>query len=341
MTDALPSPSGWFAIGVSDDFPREQAVPTHWFDQDLVVFRSADGTLGALDAYCPHLGAHLGYGGTVNGSSITCPFHGWRWAKDGACVSVPYGSQSTPKIRAQSVPIVEQDGVVLLWRGTDGVPSWHLPRFDDQRWTAPVIMRRSLRSHPQEVLENTADFAHFRFVHQTHMVEQKSELCTEGNIFEVFVQSAPEAVQPAERLDDGPLVEGGVFCHGPGLAGATIGLKGMPVHALQRLYVTPTSNEEVSLLGLVNIRIDDQCDESTAESLLDALGSAVIDNWDRDIMIWQRKRHLRQPALRPEERVIWKFRRWYARYYELAAPTPSGDRRSLVPNYDAAQDDRA
>ena len=124
MVDPLPSPSGWFAIGVSEDFPSEQAVPGHWFDQDLVVFRSADGTLGALDAYCPHLGAHLGYGGTVNGGFITCPFHGWQWAPDGTCISVPYGNRRVPKVRAQSVSIIEQDGVVLLWRGADGLPTW-------------------------------------------------------------------------------------------------------------------------------------------------------------------------------------------------------------------------
>ncbi len=321
MAGPLPSPSGWFAIGTSNDFPHEQAVPGHWFDQDLVLFRSGDGTLVALDAYCPHLGAHLGYGGKVDGRSITCPFHGWQWGADGTCVSVPYGNQRAPKIRVQSVPIVEQDGVALLWYGADDPPTWQMPRFDDHRWTAPLVMRRTIRSHPQEVLENTADFAHFRFVHQTHMVEPTTEVRTEGNVFELSIQSAPDAVAPAVRLDDDVLVEGAVFCHGPGLAGATIGAKGMTIHAMQRLYVTPMGDDQVSLLGLVNVRIDDDCDEDTAQSLVEVIGSAVIDNWDRDIMIWQHKRHLRQPALNPKERVIWTFRRWYARYYGNASPT--------------------
>jgi 3-ketosteroid 9alpha-monooxygenase subunit A len=324
MPDTLPLPAGWFAIGVSADFPAEQAVPAQWFDQDLVIFRSKDGTLGALDAYCPHLGAHLGHGGTVSDGSVTCPFHGWRWAADGTCQSVPYGKRSTPNIRIPSVPIAEQDGVVLLWRGPHGAPTWQMPQFGEHRWTAPVVMRRTIRSHPQEVLENTADLAHFRFVHQTHMVEPTAAVRAEGNLFELFVQSAPEAVEPAMRLDDDVLIEGGVFCHGPGLAGATLGARGMPVHALQRLYVTPQGGDEVSLLGLVNIRVDQETDESAAESLLEFIGSAVVDNWDRDITIWQHKRHLRRPALNPKERVIWTFRRWYARYYDdpaAARPT--------------------
>ncbi|CAN5258670.1 Rieske 2Fe-2S domain-containing protein [soil metagenome] len=334
MSEVLQSPSGWFAIGLSEDFPREQAVPAHWFDQDLVVFRSADDTLAALDAYCPHLGAHLGYGGTVNDGSITCPFHGWRWAADGTCLSVPYGNRNTPKVRVPSVPIVEQDGVVLLWRGVDSPPTWTMPRYDDQRWTEPVIMRRTMRSHPQEVLENTADLAHFRFVHQTHMMEATTEVRTEGNVFELSVHSAPDAVEPAIRLTDDVLIEGGVFCHGPGLAGATITAKGMPIHALQRLYATPIGNGEVNLLGLVNIRLDDNCDQAAADSLMPILSTATIENWDRDIEIWQHKRHLRQPVLNPKERVVWAFRRWYAQYYDGASPYV--DNASLTPPSDTS-----
>jgi 3-ketosteroid 9alpha-monooxygenase subunit A len=324
MRETLPSPSGWFAIGPSSDFACGQAVPTRWFDQDLVVFRSEDGTLAALDAYCPHLGAHLGYGGTVSNGCITCPFHGWRWAADGTCRSVPYGNRVAPKMRIPSVPVVEQDGVVLLWQGPD-VPTWYMPRFDDDRWTAPVVVRRTIRSHPQEILENTADLAHFRFVHQTHMLEATTAIRAEGNVFELSVQSAPEAVEPSIRLDDEVLVEGGVFCHGPGMAGATITAKGMPIHALQRLYATPIGNGDVDLLGVVNIRIDDQCDESTAKSLMDVLSTAVIENWDRDILIWQNKRHLRRPALNPKERMIWTFRRWYARYYDTGSPESASE----------------
>lgn len=324
MPDTLPLPSGWFAIGLSSDFARGQAVPTRWFDQDLVVFRSEDGTLAALNAYCAHLGAHLGYGGTVSDGAITCPFHGWRWAADGTCRSVPYGSRVAPKMRIPSVPVAEQDGVVLLWHGPD-VPTWHMPRFDEHRWTAPVVMRRTIRSHPQEILENTADLAHFRFVHLTHMMEPTTEVRAKDNVFEMSIQSAPEAVEPALRLTDEVLIAGGVFCHGPGMAGATITAKDMPIHALQRLYATPISSDEINLLGVVNIRVDDQCDECTAESLMDVLSSAVIENWDRDIVIWQKKRHLRQPALNPKERAIWTFRRWYAQYYDTAAPAPAGE----------------
>jgi nitrite reductase/ring-hydroxylating ferredoxin subunit len=37
-----------------------------------------DGDLVALDNNCPHMGGPLGRG-TLSGSELTCPWHGWRW----------------------------------------------------------------------------------------------------------------------------------------------------------------------------------------------------------------------------------------------------------------------
>ena len=45
-----------------------------------------------MDAYCPHLGAHLGHGGRVEGGAVRCPFHAWLWGGDGRCLEVPYAT---------------------------------------------------------------------------------------------------------------------------------------------------------------------------------------------------------------------------------------------------------
>src|SRR6266540_2708931 len=83
---------GWYQIGWSDEFQIGQVVPLHYFDRDLIAYRGESGELTVLDAFCLHLGAHLGYGGTVEGDSVRCPFHGWLWASNGANVEIPYGS---------------------------------------------------------------------------------------------------------------------------------------------------------------------------------------------------------------------------------------------------------
>lgn len=58
---------------------------------NLVVWRGESGKSYVADAYCPHLGAHLGVGGVVKGDCIECPFHKWVFqGGSGDCVHVPY-----------------------------------------------------------------------------------------------------------------------------------------------------------------------------------------------------------------------------------------------------------
>jgi nitrite reductase/ring-hydroxylating ferredoxin subunit len=87
----FPIPNGWFIVAASDEVAPGDVVPLYYFGRDLVLFRGADGTPFVLDAYCPHLGAHLAAGGQVEDGCIRCPFHGWKFAGEtGRCVEVPY-----------------------------------------------------------------------------------------------------------------------------------------------------------------------------------------------------------------------------------------------------------
>src|SRR5437660_599117 len=58
-----PFPSGWFRVATSADVSRGAVKPLRYFGKDLVVSRGEDGKAHVLDAHCPHMGAHLGYGG--------------------------------------------------------------------------------------------------------------------------------------------------------------------------------------------------------------------------------------------------------------------------------------
>ena len=43
------------------------------------MWRGEDGQVRIIDAYCKHLGAHMGHGGKVHGNLLECPFHAWRY----------------------------------------------------------------------------------------------------------------------------------------------------------------------------------------------------------------------------------------------------------------------
>jgi phenylpropionate dioxygenase-like ring-hydroxylating dioxygenase large terminal subunit len=57
----LPIPYGWFCVGYSDEVAPGDVLPLKYFDSHLVMYRTASGAVNVAEAFCPHLGAHLGH----------------------------------------------------------------------------------------------------------------------------------------------------------------------------------------------------------------------------------------------------------------------------------------
>src|ERR1700739_1724954 len=58
-------PTGWFIVAFASDLQAGQVKRAHYFGEELVLFRTESGQAHVMDAYCQHLGANLGVGGTV------------------------------------------------------------------------------------------------------------------------------------------------------------------------------------------------------------------------------------------------------------------------------------
>ncbi len=171
----------------------------HFWGRDLVIFRGQDGRVGVLDAYCPHLGAHLyvavplivvvcitltrahcvsGIGGKVAGNCIQCPFHGWSFDRDGQCKSIPYSDGDIPaNAHTKSFVIDETHRVILMWFDAEGrAPTWRLqdawPQIPDEyNYVGKAV--HHVGCHISEVPENGADVAHLNILHEAvHPVVQ-------------------------------------------------------------------------------------------------------------------------------------------------------------------------
>lgn len=116
-----PMGNGWFAVAWSDEIPVGGVEPLLVSGREYVLYRDEVGAPHVLDAHCRHLGAHLGYGGVVEGTGLRCPFHGWCWQPDGTCSDVPYST--TKKVpagaRIGSWPAADCSGVTLARLGED------------------------------------------------------------------------------------------------------------------------------------------------------------------------------------------------------------------------------
>ncbi len=100
-------PYGWFLVAQSGELPVGEVLPRYYFGRHLVLWRDEEGQAHLQDAYCPHLGAHLAYGGKVKACAIQCPFHGWLFDGEGRNTEIPYGNRPNAKARIRSYPVRE------------------------------------------------------------------------------------------------------------------------------------------------------------------------------------------------------------------------------------------
>src|SRR5262249_33274820 len=117
MSDRFPMspyPTGWFAVAYSDELKPGAVLPARYFGEELAIYRAASGAPRVLGGFCPHLGAHLGYGGCVEGETIACPFHKWRFDGAGTCVEIPYAKKIPPKARTRSWPARDLNGFIMV-----------------------------------------------------------------------------------------------------------------------------------------------------------------------------------------------------------------------------------
>ena len=122
-------PASWYLLCTSRELSR-RPVSRQMLGRSIAAFRTASGKPVVMDGRCSHLGADLGRGCVV-GESIACPFHGWRYASDGRCTSIPEMDAVPPFARQSIYPTVERHGFVFFFAGRE--PSFPLPFFDGLR----------------------------------------------------------------------------------------------------------------------------------------------------------------------------------------------------------------
>lgn len=107
-------------------FGRRKPVHVKLLGEDIVLFPGKDGKIGALWDRCPHRGAHLSRGWCEFDGTVTCPYHGYTYTPEGACVAALTEGPEAPiasKLRVRSYPTTVLRGVVWVWMGqTEPVP---------------------------------------------------------------------------------------------------------------------------------------------------------------------------------------------------------------------------
>ncbi|MCZ6806627.1 MAG: Rieske 2Fe-2S domain-containing protein [Deltaproteobacteria bacterium] len=303
-----PIPNGWFQIATSDEVKPGEVKPLRYFGKELVIWRSEAGELSVLDAFCPHLGAHIGHGGKVKGESIECPFHAWQFGTNGQCTAVPYAKRVPRKAALDTWQIKELAGLVMCWHHTEGKPpQWdipdEIPELDTDEWTDFELLEWKIRTCNQELAENAVDSVHFHYLHGCTNMPQ-SEATVDGHKLRVF--SAAGMSTPR-----GP-VEGSIDSLNYGFGLSLVRFKGL-VETLNVATMTPIDDDNVHLRFNFTVKKVGGADATRG------VGAAFIAELKRqleqDIPIWEHKIQHEKPLLCDGDGPIGIFRRWCTQFY--------------------------
>lgn len=323
-------PTGWFHVGWSAEFEVGNVVPLRYFGRELVAFRGESGTLSVMDAYCPHLGAHMGYGGSVCGDNLVCPFHGWQWRADGRNAEIPYSTRPNRGQRVIVWPVHEVNGLVMLWHdAAGGEPTWELPTIPgyDTDTFYPVHphctgewLNRPVA--PQFLGENLADPAHQKYVHEATDVPEIVEFSGEGPLW----HSRQRMVWGRGKGDTWLTPSGGKVGHldiqGWGIGIALFRFEGID-DTVQIQSITPI-DDTLSDLRMTNFvpRHEPEAEVPTerAAKRIEHLRRQV----GRDLVVWEHMTYIARPPLPPEEaKPYMAYRRWSDQFYPEASTSPA------------------
>jgi len=117
FADPASIAEGWYWAAPSRDVRRGRVYALDMLGRKLALYRGAGGVARCVDAYCPHMGAHLALG-RVEGDSLRCFFHGWRFDGEGGCAEIPaLGGAARADVRIARHTLAERDGLIWIWVG--------------------------------------------------------------------------------------------------------------------------------------------------------------------------------------------------------------------------------
>ena len=320
-----PFPNGWYALAFSHQLRRGDVRPLTFAGREIVLYRTASGVAAAADAYCPHLGAHLGYGGTVHGECIRCPFHGFRYDIEGDCTHVPYGTKSPPLARLRMLHVRESHGVILAhYDAEDRQPAWAPPPLDTRRWSPLLVREWSLRGHPQETTENSVDFGHFSQIHRYTDVEVLKEATVAGP----YLNARYAMTRPKGLLGKPVRTEFEVHVWGLGYSLVEMSV---PAFSLQgRMFVlsTPVDGQRIRLRVAFSLHGDV---DGSAVPVLRLVPRPIVNqivarmtlrgaaqDVEQDFVIWNHKRYVQPPILAAGDGPVGRYRQWARQFYASA-----------------------
>jgi 3-ketosteroid 9alpha-monooxygenase subunit A len=310
-------PRGWLMVARAADVT---GAPTglRMLGRELVIYRGESGRIVLLDAYCPHMQAHLAAEQTsdaaaqrIEGDSIRCPYHSWRFGPDGKCDHIPYfDGNIPPAAKVRSYPVEERFGCVFAWHDPEeGAPDYALP--DLPEWDDPQWMRGeyddlgTLNVHPQEILDNLVDTRHFGPIHG-------QKLAYFDSVFEGPIGKQISGGGHETMTSESGVLDVDAFYTGPGIL---IARYSGETDAVQIICHTPKEDGVTQVWHSIVTRALNTPPTAADAELRSQYHAAGLAAFSQDFAIWRTKGPAFNILRLPTDGPFHRSRAWYRQFY--------------------------
>lgn len=171
MTHSLWLKNCWYVIAWGHEVPPADSAELFHrtvLGEPILVYRTADGGLVAMEDRCCHRHAPLSKG-RREGDCVRCGYHGLKFDAQGACVEAPGIAIVPPRARVRTYPVALRNNWVFVWMGdpaqadtallpdafSNAHPDW-LNRPGYLHYDTPYLL----------ICDNLLDFSHLSYVHE-------------------------------------------------------------------------------------------------------------------------------------------------------------------------------
>ncbi|MCY4565112.1 MAG: Rieske 2Fe-2S domain-containing protein [Gammaproteobacteria bacterium] len=311
-------PRGWFMIAEATEL-GDSVLPLRFFGNEFALYRGASGRLVLLDAICAHMGTKMARNttsfvvidGQIEGDSIRCPYHAWRYGPDGRCNDIPYHDGPIPaRACVKSWPVQERYGCIWMWHDPEGgepdydIPS--LPEWDDPQWVQWTIDHMGeIDSHPQEVIDNMADSPHLGPIHGSTLAYFENEV---RDHIVIQRQGGGHKTLAASNT----LLETDTFYTGPAILNSR--LTGF-YDAIMLIANTPVDDGRIKVWhGLMVQSENDVATEADVDRAREFQESSRLA-FLQDFEVWEAKAPIFQIMQIKSDGPFHKIREWYRQFY--------------------------
>lgn len=155
----------WQPVYRVQDLANGRAVPIRIMSEDFTLYRGENGSPHVVAFRCAHRGTQLSTG-WVEGDSIRCRYHGWKYDGSGQCVEQPGEDEAfASKVRINNYPVQEYLGLIFAYLGEGEPPPMRRHPVFERPGVFEINTPEIWPCNYFNRLDNACDAAHVAFTH--------------------------------------------------------------------------------------------------------------------------------------------------------------------------------